>query len=99
MAKGFPPGDVEMMRQWYVMTQKEFADFVGVSVSAVKRWERIESFPSRGNSLKLQRIKERIIEYCQKHHNQSPWELVERLGYYPSGVNIHQKAYFRQKTE
>ena len=44
--KNFKPNDIKQLRKARRMTQAEFGRFVGVSVSAVKKWELALQIPS-----------------------------------------------------
>ena len=52
---------IRKIRENMFLTQKEFADLIGVSFETVNRWENCKFNPSM-------KIKKRIHEFCQKNN-------------------------------
>ena len=51
---------VKMLREKLVMSQQEFADFLGVSFTSVSRWEN-------GHSVPTFKIKRKLLQLCEEH--------------------------------
>ena len=52
--------DIRKIREKALVTQKEFAKALGVSIGIVKRWEKNENQPSL-------RYKRRLIQFCKEN--------------------------------
>lgn len=52
------------------LTQKQVAEYVGVSVDTVKRWEEAETFPTARDILKLQ-------ELYRRRFDEIEWKVPE----------------------
>lgn len=53
------------------LTQKQVADYVGVSVDTVKRWEEAETFPTARDILKLQQL-------YRRRFDEIDWNIAEQ---------------------
>lgn len=52
--------DIKGIREKALLTQKEFAKELGVSIGIVQRWEKNENQPSL-------RYKRRLIQFCKEN--------------------------------
>jgi len=54
------------------LTQKQVAEYVGVSVDTVKRWEEAETFPTARDILKLQELYRRRFDEIDWNVSEQP---------------------------
>lgn len=52
---------VKELRDKLIMTQQEFADYLGVSFASINRWESGVNKPTTG-------AKRKIVQECKKHN-------------------------------
>lgn len=52
---------IKKLRDKLIMTQEEFADLLGVSITSVNRWET-------GKHLPTTKVKRKIVELCKQNN-------------------------------
>lgn len=52
---------VKELRIKLILTQKEFAEFLGVSFASINRWESGRHEPTT-------KVKRKVVELCQQYH-------------------------------